>query len=167
MNWTKWSARTAYPASKSKCVISHFLKAVYWASQFRCPSREDLPYIEAIFKETLRINPIAPLSLPYKSLEAHEYRGMFLSANFLRTSPHCHRHDHSKGLPNESIISRKPRFTGLTLLGLNCLGECLVNKNKHQISQSKLTLIDPFLEGPCRKTRIDTNFRKSLFLIAG
>lgn len=39
-------------------------------------SRKDLPYVEAILKEVLRWHPIAPLGVPYRSLEEYKYRGM-------------------------------------------------------------------------------------------
>ncbi|KAK6356024.1 hypothetical protein TWF718_000397 [Orbilia javanica] len=37
--------------------------------------RENLPYIEAVFSETLRWMPIVPLSLPHASVEEDEFRG--------------------------------------------------------------------------------------------
>jgi len=40
--------------------------------------RKDLPYIDAILKETLRIHPILPMSLPYKALEEYSYRGWII-----------------------------------------------------------------------------------------
>jgi len=40
--------------------------------------REDLPYVDAILKETLRIHPILPMSLPYKALEEYSYRGWII-----------------------------------------------------------------------------------------
>ena len=34
-----------------------------------------MPYVDAILKETMRIHPIVPMALPYKSLEACTYKG--------------------------------------------------------------------------------------------
>lgn len=41
-------------------------------------SRKNLPYIDAILKETLRFHPIVPMSIPYMCLEDYPYRGMIL-----------------------------------------------------------------------------------------
>lgn len=40
-------------------------------------SREQLPYVNCIFKEVLRWHPAAPSGLPHLTSEAAEYRGRF------------------------------------------------------------------------------------------
>lgn len=48
-------------------------------------SRKDLPYVNAVLKETLRFHPILPMSLPYKALEDYPYRGMLAQSILLFT----------------------------------------------------------------------------------
>ena len=40
--------------------------------------RSKLPYLEAIWKESLRWHPPVPLALPHLTREADEYRGYFV-----------------------------------------------------------------------------------------
>lgn len=46
-------------------------------------SRKDLPYVDAILKETLRFHPILPMSVPYEALDDFPYRGMLVHVLFL------------------------------------------------------------------------------------
>lgn len=39
---------------------------------------ENLPYLQACIKETLRWRPIVPLSLPRSNSRADEYQGMYI-----------------------------------------------------------------------------------------
>ena len=38
--------------------------------------RERMPYVEAVLKETLRWNPVAPMGLPHAASEEGVYEGM-------------------------------------------------------------------------------------------
>nr|BAL05152.1 cytochrome P450 [Phanerodontia chrysosporium] len=40
--------------------------------------RDSLPYIDCIVKETMRWQPVVPLSVPHKAMEDDEYRGMHI-----------------------------------------------------------------------------------------
>ncbi|OBZ75208.1 O-methylsterigmatocystin oxidoreductase [Grifola frondosa] len=40
--------------------------------------RENLPYIEAIFQETLRWRPVVPLGVPHSTMQDDTYNGMFI-----------------------------------------------------------------------------------------
>ncbi|KAG7095113.1 hypothetical protein E1B28_005898 [Marasmius oreades] len=42
--------------------------------------RDSLPYIDAIVKEALRWNPVAPLGLPHMVTKADEFRGYYIPA---------------------------------------------------------------------------------------
>lgn len=38
--------------------------------------RESLPYVDAIFKEVIRMYPIVPLGVPHSNIAEDEYKGM-------------------------------------------------------------------------------------------
>lgn len=40
--------------------------------------RDSLPYVECIVQETMRWNPVLPLSVPHKSVAEDVYRGMYI-----------------------------------------------------------------------------------------
>jgi cytochrome P450 len=40
--------------------------------------RSKLPYLEAMWKETLRWNPVVPLAMPHMTREEDEYKGYFV-----------------------------------------------------------------------------------------
>ncbi|KAJ7600384.1 cytochrome P450 [Mycena floridula] len=66
--------------------------------------RKSLPYVECVWQETLRWNPIVPLGVPHRSTEDDIYKGMFLPRNS-RVIPNIYAmtHDESKYLDPDNF----------------------------------------------------------------
>ncbi|KAF5310107.1 hypothetical protein D9619_010511 [Psilocybe cf. subviscida] len=94
----KWSANSMYSASLDTTIttVAHFMLAMMLnpgllrraqgeidevVGSDRLPTfsdRENLPYIECIFKESLRWGVPVPLNLPHRLMEDDIYNGMFI-----------------------------------------------------------------------------------------
>ncbi|KAF8184805.1 cytochrome P450 [Pholiota molesta] len=94
----KWSANSMYSASIDTTItsISHFILAMLLHPEAqrraqaeldavvgadRLPTIEDrgkMPFVEAIFKESLRWGAPVPLNLPHRLMEDDVYKGMFI-----------------------------------------------------------------------------------------
>jgi len=75
--------------------------------------REKLPYVEAILKETLRWQPVAPMSVPYRSSEDFVYEGYFIPKDSIVTANSWHIARDETLYPNAEAFNPE-RFIGPT-----------------------------------------------------
>ncbi|THU99940.1 cytochrome P450 [Dendrothele bispora CBS 962.96] len=86
--------------------------------------RENVPYIEAILNETLRMYPVTPLALPHHSLEDDVYEGYFIpkgstvvgNAGAILHDPEVY-HDPYKFNPDRFLVRNPPPNPALYAFG--------------------------------------------------